>query len=98
VRHLRGSALPAEWGWSLGEEPPKINIRAFLQEWYKNIAGYLDNEEQGSASCVLETPQCFLSVVKSTTLGTHKTAQPGMRLIHRGEKFLMLLVGMHFEV
>ena len=73
---LRGNAWPAEWGWSLGEGPPKINIMAFLQEWYKKMAGYLDNEEQGFASCGLETPRCLPSTVESTTQGTHKTARP----------------------
>ena len=71
---------------------------AFLQEWYKKIDGYLDNEEWRSASCGLETPQCFPNMLKSTAHWTQKTVWPSTYLIHMGEKYSMLLVGMHSDV
>ena len=92
-----GDTFHAECGWSLVEGPPKINIVILLQEWYQKEAGYLENEELGSASCGLETPLCFPNIFMSTTYRTPKRAWPGTHLIHICEKYLAFLVAMHFD-
>lgn len=84
------------WGKGAGRvrEAPKANIMAPLQEWYRKIAGYLDNEEPGFASCGPEMPPCFPNIFMSTTHRTHRRAWLSTHLIPICEKYLTLLVVM----